>query len=380
MITKLIGELVEYGCQNGLVVEDDRIYITNRLLEFFGLTDYDFEISSDTACTKKQCRELVDILEEMMSYSLGNGILSEDTQTNRDLFDTKIMGLLTPQPSVVRSEFWKQYEKSPEQATEYFYKLSRASNYIRTDRIAKDEKWICETEYGPIDITINLSKPEKDPRDIVKAGQSKSSGMTGYTACGNLCEDGDVKACEFESNDEVPGIIDKVNEFKEKNPEWKKLTYIPKSYIRTKSEKEAKKFIYKYDIPVMAVVKVSKFWFGEGYHAMALYGWKNDDTAIMQNSWGEDSNAKIIELDFDDIKEFWLINPFSLNLVSKVSKVVIAIGCVLNKISSISVLATGAVQAQIACITSCSASGKRRIISFILSLLYTCSVTFILQP
>lgn len=193
MITKLIGELVEYGCQNGLVAEDDRIYITNRLLEFFGLTDYDFEISSDTACTKKQCRELVDILEEMMSYSLENGILSEDTQTNRDLFDTKIMGLLTPQPSVVRSEFWKQYEKSPEQATEYFYKLSRASNYIRTDRIAKDEKWICETEYGPIDITINLSKPEKDPRDIVKAGQSKSSG---YPAC-LLCKENEGYAGHF---------------------------------------------------------------------------------------------------------------------------------------------------------------------------------------
>ena len=145
-----------------------------------------------------------------------------------------------------------------------------------------------------------------------KKGQSKSSGMTGYTACGNLCEDGDVKACEFESNYEVPDIIDKVNEFKEQFPKWKESAYIPKSYIRTKSEKEVKKFIYKYDIPVMAVVKVSKFWYGEGYHAMALYGWKNGDTAIMQNSWGEDSNAKIVELDFDDIKDFWLINPFSL--------------------------------------------------------------------
>ena len=141
-------------------------------------------------------------------------------------------------------------------------------------------------------------------------GQSKSEGMTGYTACGNLCKDGDVKASVFECFYEVPDIIEKVKEFKEKNPEWKKLTYIPKSYIRTKSEKEVKKFIYKYDIPVMAVVKVSKFWYGEGYHAMALYGWKNGDTAIMQNSWGEDSNAKIVELDFDDIKEFWLIVPF----------------------------------------------------------------------
>lgn len=193
MITKLIGELVEYGCKSGLVAEDDRIYITNRLLEFFGLADYNIELSINTACANKQRRELVDILEEMMLYSLENGILSEDTQTNRDLFDAKIMGLLTPPPSVVRSEFWKQYAKSPELATEYFYKLSRSSNYIRTDRIAKDEKWICETEYGTIDITINLSKPEKDPRDIVKAGQSKSSG---YPAC-LLCKENEGYAGHF---------------------------------------------------------------------------------------------------------------------------------------------------------------------------------------
>lgn len=142
-------------------------------------------------------------------------------------------------------------------------------------------------------------------------GQGKSSGMTGYTACGNLCKDGDVKASVFECNYEVPDIIEKVKEFKETHPEWKESAYVPKSYIRTKSAKEVKKFIFKYDIPVLAVVKVSKFWFGEGYHAMALYGW-NGDTAIMQNSWGEKSNAKIVELDFDDIEEFWLITPYSL--------------------------------------------------------------------
>ena len=144
-----------------------------------------------------------------------------------------------------------------------------------------------------------------------KQGQSKGEGMTGYTACGNLCTDGDVKASMFECNYEVPDIIEKVKEFMEEHPEWKEEAYIPKNYIRTKSTKEVKKFILKYDIPVMAVVKVSKFWFGEGYHAMALYGW-DGDTAIMQNSWGEDSNAKIVELDFDDIKEFWLITPYSL--------------------------------------------------------------------
>ena len=144
-----------------------------------------------------------------------------------------------------------------------------------------------------------------------KKGQSKSSGMTGYTACGNLCEDGDIKASMFECNYEVPDIIEKVAEFKESHPEWKEEAYVPKSYIRTNNTKEVKKFILKYDIPVMAVVKVSKFWYGDGYHAMALYGW-DKDTAIMQNSWGEKSNAKTVKLDFDDIKEFWMILPYSL--------------------------------------------------------------------
>lgn len=144
-----------------------------------------------------------------------------------------------------------------------------------------------------------------------KPGQSKSSGMTGYMACGNLCEDGDVKSKVYDDPSEMDWIMHDVNRFKEENPDWVKKAYKPREYIRTNSTKEVKKFIMKYDIPVMAVVKVSKFWFGEGYHAMALYGW-DGDTAIMQNSWGERSNAKTVELDFDDIKEFWLIVPYTL--------------------------------------------------------------------
>ena len=144
-----------------------------------------------------------------------------------------------------------------------------------------------------------------------KKGQSKSSGMTGYTACGNLCTDGDVKASVFECDYEVPDVIEKVKAFMEEHPEWKEEAYIPKNYIRTKSKKEVKKFILKYDIPVMAVVSVNKFWWGGGYHAMALYGW-DGNVAIMQNSWGEDHKAKIVELDFDDIEEFWLVTPYSL--------------------------------------------------------------------
>jgi hypothetical protein len=141
-----------------------------------------------------------------------------------------------------------------------------------------------------------------------KDGQSKTPGMSGYMACENLCEDGDIKRREFENPGEVPSLINKVNEFKENNPDWKEKAYIPKSYIRTKNTDAVKKFILKYNIPVMAIVEMKKFSFGEGYHAMALYGW-DEDIAIMQNSWGE--SQKIVKLDFDDIKEFWMISPFS---------------------------------------------------------------------
>ncbi len=141
--------------------------------------------------------------------------------------------------------------------------------------------------------------------------QSKNPGMSGYMACGNLCEDGNIKASIFENNSEAPYIIEMVKKFKEENPEWQKDAFIPKSYIRTKDEKEVKKFILKYNIPVMAIVNVNDFWIGGGLHAMALYGW-DGDTAIMQNSWGENHNAKIVEMPFDDIREYWLILPYSV--------------------------------------------------------------------
>lgn len=151
-----------------------------------------------------------------------------------------------------------------------------------------------------------------------KKGQSKSSGMTGYAACENIITDGDIKASLFESNYEVPDIIEKVDKFKETNPEWKKDSFIPLCYIRTKNTKDVKKFIYKYDIPVMSVVPMSAFWYGEGLHAMPIIGWRGN-TAIMQNSWGE-KKAPIVEVDFDDIKEFWCIVPYTLKEFSDLDK------------------------------------------------------------
>lgn len=186
MINKYINELVNYGLKDGLVVDADKVYVTNRLLELFGLLEFEEEPIDNE-------RELVDILEDMMVYAHENGILEEDTITMKDLFDTKIMGMLTPAPSVVRANFYGIYKTSPKLATDYYYQFSQRTNYIRKDRIAKDEKWVTETEYGPIDITINLSKPEKDPRDIAKAGQAKKSG---YPSC-LLCMENEGYAGHF---------------------------------------------------------------------------------------------------------------------------------------------------------------------------------------
>lgn len=187
MITNLIQELVAYGKHTGLVDLADEIYVTNRLLELFGLSGYETDTEVD------EVRPIHEILEDLMAYAYQNGIMEEDTITAKDLFDTKIMACLTPAPSVVRAAFQEKYASSPKEATEYYYNFSMATNYIRKDRIAKDEKWVTETEYGPIDITINLSKPEKDPRDIAKAGLAKKSG---YPAC-LLCKENEGYAGHF---------------------------------------------------------------------------------------------------------------------------------------------------------------------------------------
>lgn len=176
MINRLITELVSYGVRRGLVSAEDQVYTTNCLLELFNLMEYEKAEVQDE-------RELAEILEDLVDYAAEQGILKENTVTMRDLFDTKIMGLLTPPPSVIRRRFSNIYSVDPKLATEYYYKFSQATNYIRRDRIAKDEKWVTETEYGPIDITINLSKPEKDPREIAKAGKAKKSGYPSCLLC-----------------------------------------------------------------------------------------------------------------------------------------------------------------------------------------------------
>lgn len=174
---KVISELVSYGMLNGLITEDDKVYVINRLLELFDKKDF---VWSD-----EQVRPIHLILEDMMNYAIEQGIMEDDTITTKDLFDTKIMGLITPMPSQVREKFQRLYSESPKLATDYYYKFSQDTNYIRRDRIEKDEKWTTDTEYGQIDITINLSKPEKDPRNIAKAATAKKNE---YPKC-LLCEE-----------------------------------------------------------------------------------------------------------------------------------------------------------------------------------------------
>jgi UDPglucose--hexose-1-phosphate uridylyltransferase len=174
MINTYITELVNYGIERGLIDELDRIYTTNRLLELMKLDEYTAPDSIPDS------RDLHLILEDMISWALEHGVLTSDTIASKDIFDTKIMGIITPPPSLVIAEFNMLNDRSAKEATDWYYEFSKSTNYIRTDRIAKDMKWVAPTEFGDIDITINLSKPEKDPRDIAAAGKAKS---TSYPKC-----------------------------------------------------------------------------------------------------------------------------------------------------------------------------------------------------
>lgn len=174
MINTYITELVNYGIRNGLIDEADRVYSINKLIELMELDEYTVpqEMPGE--------RDLHFILEDMMDWAFAHGVMKSDTNACKDLFDTKIMGAITPPPSVVINMFNRLCDTSPKVATAWYYNFSKVTNYIRTDRIAKDVKWVAPTEYGDIDITINLSKPEKDPRDIAAAGKAKS---TSYPKC-----------------------------------------------------------------------------------------------------------------------------------------------------------------------------------------------------
>ncbi len=181
MINLKIAQLVNYALDHSLIEQEDKIYITNQLLEALGLDDY-AEPEDVTAA------ELEDILGGILDYAVEKGII-EDSIVYRDLFDTKIMGILTPRPSDVRAKFAELYKEDPATATEWYYKLSGDTDYIRRYRIKKDMKWTLDTDYGVMDITINLSKPEKDPKAIAAAAARKpAKGKETYPKC-QLCKE-----------------------------------------------------------------------------------------------------------------------------------------------------------------------------------------------
>ena len=166
--------LVEYGLKTGLIQDCDRTYIVNQLLMTMGLDSYEEEAAPPM--------ELEDILAGLLSDAVSRGVI-EDNITAKDLFDTRLMGVLTPLPREVRAMFAALYAEDPQKATDWYYTLSQDTDYIRRYRIKKDLRWKTATEYGDLDITINLSKPEKDPKAIAAA---KAAPQSGYPKC-QLC-------------------------------------------------------------------------------------------------------------------------------------------------------------------------------------------------
>ena len=176
MISESISKLVQYGINNNLIQKVDKIYTTNRVLEVLQLDDFE-------ECEITDCEiNLEQILKDILDYACERGLI-EDNIVARDLFDTKIMGCLVPPPHDVIEKFEMLYKNSPELATEWYYKFSQDTDYIRRYRIKKDLRWKAQTEYGELDISINLSKPEKDPKAIAAA---KSAKQSGYPKCA-LC-------------------------------------------------------------------------------------------------------------------------------------------------------------------------------------------------
>ena len=188
MIQENILKLTGYGLATGLIEPEDKQYTINRLLELFQLDELEDDVVSAYEKQPQMTQETAEdalegILSQMMDYAHEQGILEEDSIVYRDLFDTKIMSMLVPRPGEVIRRFRELYQEDAQKATDYFYKLSRDTDYIRRYRIKKDLKWTTDTPFGELDITINLSKPEKDPKAIAAAKLAKQSGYPKCLLC-----------------------------------------------------------------------------------------------------------------------------------------------------------------------------------------------------
>lgn len=173
-MNKTINQLIQFALDHGMIREDDISYSANKLLDLLQIDSFDYEPA--------EYESLYPILDSMLDYAAEKG-LCEDTTTSKDLFDTRIMDCVMPRPSEVTETFWENYEESPEKATGEYYDLSINSNYIRKSRTDKNINFSSPSRYGDIQISINLSKPEKDPKEIAAARNVKSSGYPKCLLC-----------------------------------------------------------------------------------------------------------------------------------------------------------------------------------------------------
>lgn len=179
-VKSYVKHLISYGRNNGLISERDEIYSTNRLLESLHIDSFS---QGETDATNTEIPKLENILSVLLDYAAHSGVIQSNDTTHRDLFDTKLMGCITPPPSYVSNTFWQLFSTAPEEATNYFYKLSQDTDYIRRYRIKKDIRWSKSTAYGKLDLTINLAKPEKDPKSIMAAAKQNSSNYPKCLLC-----------------------------------------------------------------------------------------------------------------------------------------------------------------------------------------------------
>jgi UDPglucose--hexose-1-phosphate uridylyltransferase len=177
MVDEAVSKLVTYALRTGLIQENEKLWAVNTILDALKLDSY-----TDPGQDWGEI-QLAPVLEELMDDAHRRGVLTENSVVYRDLFDTELMGRLTPRPAQVIETFQALYRKDPRKATDWYYKFSQDTNYIRRDRIARDMRWKTQTQYGELDITINLSKPEKDPKAIAAAREAPASD---YPRC-QLC-------------------------------------------------------------------------------------------------------------------------------------------------------------------------------------------------
>ena len=177
MVDHLVSKLATYALRTGLIEECEYLWAINTILDVLKLDSY--------TDPQEEWGEinLAEVLDGLMDDAYERGVLGENSVVYRDLFDTELMGRLTPRPAQVRDTFSRLYEEDPRKATDWYYELSQNTNYIRRDRIARDMQWKAETEYGDMDITINLSKPEKDPKAIAAARNLPASNYPRCLLC-----------------------------------------------------------------------------------------------------------------------------------------------------------------------------------------------------